>query len=215
MVWNASRPADSDRIRLSAGLIRDNWMALENGTVPFDTISLQSQASFPSLAGHNRLYGFNSAVSGNIELRSVNSGSQSVQLTENGKIGALTQDASFKLVRMTSFTFEGNFAYTGGLMNTSRGSVSSAGVLSMGFNIASSRTGTGIYVITIPAGTLRVNSYQVLVQCTGTGSTSIPMVSVKPAVVIANPTEITVETFRRSDGSHIGTPFEVMIVGGR
>jgi len=218
MVWNASRPADSDRIRLSAGLIRDNWMALETGTVPFDTISLQSQASFPSLAGHNRLYGFNSAVSGNIELRSVNSGSQSVQLTENGLVGAATQNARFNNLQVNGLRFNSSpsLIYTGATMTHARGTVDANGSISQAVNMNSVRNSTGVYTITIPAGILIVDSYQILMQILGGGTHHGCTVVSKSSISPLSPTVIVVNTYETDSSTSLSNAgFDIIIVGGR
>jgi|ERR1051325_4076959 hypothetical protein len=217
MVWNAARPADSDRIRLSAGLIRDNWVALETGTTPFDTISLEAQGAYPALAGHNRLYSYLSGVSGKIELCSVNNTGQIVLLTENGVVGSQGQNARFASVYTTNISFDGAFPYTGSLMVTARCSMASNGASSMAVNCTGSFRGTGKYRVTIPAGVLTVNSYQVQVSLAYNGSqdTMIPMIVSKPTINPANPTVIDIDTLYRSDGSYRNTPLDVVIIGGR
>jgi hypothetical protein len=215
MVWNASRPADSDRIRLSAGLIRDNFQALELGNVPFDTISLQNQATFPALSGHNRLYGFTSPVSGKIELCDVNDAGQIVVMTENGLLGSQNQNARFASVFTTNLSFDGTFPYTGRLMINARASVSSGGSSSMAVNMSSSRTSTGEYLITIPAGILTVNSYQVQVTPFYDSQNVLAGYYSKSTVNPANPTTFRVHIATRSGGNATDNAFEVIVIGGR
>jgi hypothetical protein len=215
MVWNASRPADSDRIRLSAGLIRDNFQAIELGNVPYDTISLQNQAMFPALAGHNRLYAYTSGVSGNIELRDVNNAGQTVLLTEGGLLGASTQNARFSSVYTGNISFDGTFPYTGALMVNARASVSSGGSASQSVNMTASRTGTGEYLVTIPAGILTVNSYQVQVTPFYDGQNVLAGYYNKSTVNPANPTTFRVHIATRSGGNAVDNAFEVVVIGGR
>lgn len=215
MVWNAARPADSDRIRLSAGLIRDNWAAIETGIVPYDTISLQNQASWAALSGHNRLYAYTSAVSGKIELESVNDAGQTVYLTEGGVLGSQNQSARFSTLRVSSIRFDSTFSYTGSLMINARGSISAGGSASMAVNLSSSSTGTGEYLITIPAGVLTVNSYQIQVTPKYDGQNVIAGYYNKGSVNPANPTTFSVLIATRSGGSPIDNPFDVVVIGGR
>jgi len=35
MVWDATRPSGSDSIKDSDDLIRDNWVAIQSGSIPF------------------------------------------------------------------------------------------------------------------------------------------------------------------------------------
>ena len=217
MVWNAARPADSDRIRLSAELIRDNWVALESGTVPFDTISLENQVSFPALANHIRLFGYTNNASGQVELTSINPAGDRVRLTQGNKLGAVNQSAIFSSVQTGDVTFDGTFFYTGSLMPTARAMCAANGTTSMAVNMSTTRTGTGRYTLTIPAGILRVNSYAVLGQpyFNGASDTVILNVVSKPTVNVALPTTINIEILYRSDGTNRDAPFDVVIIGGR
>jgi hypothetical protein len=50
MPWNTTLPADASKLRLSAGYIRANWTALENGDVPYVKLQLAEQGSNPTRA---------------------------------------------------------------------------------------------------------------------------------------------------------------------
>lgn len=217
MVWNPSRPADSDRIRLSAGLLRDNFQAIEDGNVPYTTISLEQQASFPPLANHNRLYGYLNATSGNTELMSVNNAGQIVYLTEGGLLGASNQNGRFSSIWTSNLSFDGLYPYSGQLMVTARGTISLSGLISSNYNLTVSKTGTGQYTLTIPAGVMNFNSYQVILtpQYLGGGNTALPYLVTKPTINPANPTLINIETRSVISGNRFDNAFEVIIVGGR
>lgn len=218
MVWNASRPADSDRIRLSAGLIRDNWTAIEEGTVPYDALSLENQTlTIPPLANHNRIYGYTNVRSGQVELYSINPANQGVYLTEGGKLGSANQDAIFYTAQMSYLTYDNSFFYTGSLMPTARISVSSNGSGSMAVNMSVTRTGTGRYTLTIPAGILTVNSYVLMCQPRYNASTNSVFIDVvsKPNISAGSATVIQVEMVARSDGGKVDSPFDAVIIGGR
>jgi hypothetical protein len=157
MVWNASRPADSDRIRLSAELIRDNWTAIETGTVPFDTISLENQTLFPPLENHIRLYGYTNNASGQVELTSINPAGQRVRLTQGDKLGAINQSAVFNNITVSSFTL-GSISNTQDSFCTAWARVNSAGSLVSSYRIASSvKNSTGVYTITLSPTLLNAN----------------------------------------------------------
>lgn len=219
MTWNASRPADSDTIRISANLIRNNFQAIQAGNVGLTTITLAQQAALPGSASSARLYGYFNANSGTTELAAVNPNGApgTVRLTEGGRIGSIGQNAIFGSVQAANLTFDNTYFYTGSLMITARGSVASNGSISMNVNMSASRTGTGKYTLTIPAGVLTVSSYQVFIQPLYNGSQDSVFVDIatKPAVNPAIATVITLEMIYRSDGSKKDSPFEVMIIGGR
>jgi len=220
MIWNAARPADSDRIRLSATLLRDNFQAIETGTVPYDALSLEAQGSISPVANQNRIYSYLNGDSGQVELASLNPAGNVVRLTEGGRLGSLNQNAVFSGVRFTAFAFEdvNAYQYTAANMIIARGSVAANGTATMTVNLSATKTNTGTYTLTIPAGILRVNSYQVLLTAiyNVNEDTIIANISQKPSVNIASPTVITVEMVYRTDGGpRRDSPFEVVIVGGR
>lgn len=216
MVWNASKPADSDRIRLSAGLLRENFQAIEDGTVPYTTLSLEQQASFPALAGHNRLYSYLNADSGKIELKSVNNTGQAVNITEGAYLGTRNTLGRFSAIQTGNISFDGVFVYAGGNMVISRGTVAAAGGLSMSINIASAtKTGTGQYDIVIPAGVLEVNSYQVNTQVLFFNTPVAGIVVSKGVVNPALSTLIQVETRFQTSNTRVDATFDIIIVGGR
>lgn len=222
MVWNASRPADSDRIRLSASLLRDNFAAIQLGNVPYTTLTLTSQGSLPASPGQVRLYGFGSAESGQTEFTAINGAGAPVILTTGGKVGAATQEAIFSKVTTAqtftgSITFDNSFTYTSGLMITCRATCSSGGTVTMNDNMTVTRTGVGRYTLQVPAGILTGNSYQVFLQPkynNATDSVFIDVVS-KPNINPAAQTNIPIEVIYRADGSKVDSGFDVMIIGGR
>lgn len=212
MVWNASRPADSDRIRLSAGLIRDNWEAIEIGTVPYDTISLQNQAVFPPLAGHNRLYGYTNPNSGQVELFSINPASQGVLLTEGGKLGSINQNAVFANATMTSFTL-GAIPNPQAAFCTAWVTFESDGTILQSYNVSSITKGaTGFYRINLPF-TLSTKDYCAVGMAYDTGDTNHSRV-----VQVTNQTTstITIRIQRTDqDGNYQNSAGYLALFGGR
>lgn len=222
MVWNASRPADSDRIRLSASLLRDNFSAIETGNVPYTTLTLTQQGSLPAAPSAVRLYGFGSGESGQTELTSINSAGVPVILTTGGKVGASTQQAVFSeittgLARVQGLTFDNFYVYTPSLMITARATSSAGGTTSMSVNMTIARTGVGRYTLQVPAGILTVDSYQVFCQPRYNGATDSVFIDVvsKPSINPAAQTNIPIEMIYRADGSKVDSGFDVMIIGGR
>lgn len=212
MVWNASRPADSDRIRLSAGLIRDNWQAIETGTVPYDTLSLQNQASFPSLVGHNRLYGYTNPTSGQVELFSINPANQGVFLTEGGRIGSINQNAIFANTQTTSFTL-GNIPNPQAAFCTAWVTFESDGTILQSYNVASITKGTtGFYRINLPF-TLSTKDYCAVgmaYESGGTNSTRVMQVTNQTT------SNITIRIQRTNqDGSYQDSAGYLAMFGGR
>lgn len=212
MVWNASRPADSDRIRLSAGLIRDNWQAIETGTVPYDTISLQNQASFPALAGYNRLYGYTNPNSGQVELCSVNPANQIVLLTEGGKLGSIGQNAVFANATMASFTL-GAIPNPQNAFCTAWVTFESDGTILQSYNVASITKGsTGFYRINLPfvLSTKDYCAVGMAYESGGTNSTRVMQVTNQTT------SNITVRIQRTNqDGSYQDSAGYLALFGGR
>lgn len=217
MVWNPSRPADSDKIRISASLIRDNWQAIEVGTVPYDTISLQNQVSFPALPNHNRLYGYTNPTSGQVELCSVNPADQIVLLTEGGKIGSVNQNAIFNDVTMnaasmTSFTL-GSIQNTQASFCTAWVTFESNGAILQSYNVASITKGaTGFYRINLPF-TLSTKDYCVVGMAYESNSTNTTRVMMATAQTTSSVT-IRIQRTNQS-GSYEDSAGYVAMFGGR
>lgn len=218
MSWDVSRPADADRIRISAGLIRNNFGAIFAGTVALQRLSLVSVGSFPALAGASRLYGYTNANSGQVEIQAVNTAGAIVKLTEGGRIGAIGQSAIFGALQCTSLKFDNlTPALTYGSSNLviARGTVSSLGVISMALNMTSSQFATGKYTLTIPAGVMTSNSYQVMIQPLANSNSVFANLITKPAINALNPTVITLKIIPRTGGGEVDGAFDAMIIGGR
>ncbi len=214
MVWNASRPADSDRIRLSAGLIRDNWQAIETGTVPYDTISLQNQAVLPPLAGHNRLYGYTNANSGQIELYSVNPANQGVLLTEGGRLGSINQNAVFANTQTATFTL-GSIPNPQNAFCNAWVSFDDSGNILQSYNVSSmnhNSLGTGLYRVNLSYVASNAN-YCVLALASSSNSDDHTRV----AQVVSQTTSNVIVRFQRTnqDGSYQNTGGYIAIFGGR
>lgn len=213
MVWNASRPADSDLIRLSAGLIRDNFSALEIGTVPFDTISLQSQGATPAYAGHNRLYGYNNVNSGQVEVCSVNPAGNTVLLTEGGKLGSIIQDAVFANASMGTFTLNGIANTQNAFCNAWVVFDSGANVLSS-YNVTSvSSLGTGLYEITFSI-TFSSANYAVLATPKLTGASTHNRTCMVSAQTTTKAT-VRGQRIDQSGSSFVDVGMSVCVFGGR
>jgi len=213
MPWNASKPADSDRIRLSAALIRENFDALELGTVPYDTLSLQNQASFPALTAHNRIYGYTNVISGQVELLSVNPAGNTVFLTEGGKIGSTTQNAIFANVIATSFTL-GTITNTQNAFCNGWVSFDDLGAILGSYNVTSvTKLSTGVYQI-VWSIVLSSSNYCV----NATAKDTAPSGHNKTAMVVAQTTTsvtIRLQRIDQSSGNFRDTACCVSIFGGR
>ncbi|MFW9872320.1 MAG: hypothetical protein ACFFG0_04390 [Candidatus Thorarchaeota archaeon] len=93
MAWDKTKPAGSTALSASDDQIRDNWDAIESGTVPYDALKLQTQASAPSnVADYGFLYGKD--VSSKVELYWEDEDGDEVQLTAGGNLTWLAKSGS-------------------------------------------------------------------------------------------------------------------------
>lgn len=219
MAWSTTLPANSTKIRLTPSVLQANWVAIETGGVPYDTLKLQKQGAAPARSdGFGWVYGLDPGT-GFTELYYEDDRATSLKTQITNGAGTPTQGlgATTQLVYASGLRFDTSYSYKATNFITARCSVASDGTPSMALNATASKTGTGEYTVTISSGTLQVNSYQVIATCfeTSGGDTAILNLLTKAVVNPATTTVITLNTKRRSDGGLRDTPFEIIIVGGR
>ena len=218
MTWNQSLPADASKLRLSAGLIRTNWKALEEGGVPFDSLRLQQQAVAPTrLAGHGWLFTANPG-SGQTELfyEDDRNPGMSTQLTSGVGSPVPGIGAAGQLIYGSALIFSGTYqnVQDSFVSAWARCQGTASGFLGTAFHIAScTRTATGEYTIATDATFL--DGDVAVIGTTRQLSSDTPgtfnwLVKSFAAGVVT----ITVEVKNRS-GQHDDRAFDIMILGGR
>jgi len=107
MAWNATLPAGSTSISGSDDLIRDNWAAIETGTVPYDALKLQTQGSDPTAVAD---YGFlfSKDVSSKAELHYIDEDSNVIQITSAGSLGSATENFAAAKIDVDNLRLDGN-----------------------------------------------------------------------------------------------------------
>jgi hypothetical protein len=107
MAWDATKPAGTTAISGSDDLIRANWEAIEQGTVPYDALKLETQGSDPSAAAdHGFLY--TKDVSSKAELHYIDEDSNVIQLTSAGTVGSSTENFAAAKIDVDNLRLDGN-----------------------------------------------------------------------------------------------------------
>lgn len=207
MPWDRTLPANSSKIRLSAGYIRSNWDAIEFGDVPYDKLQLQEQAANPTqTADTGWLYTKDSATITELFYMDDQATPEVIQLTSGGKIGSSGRDLIGARLFFGSTTFQNTQAN----MVNAHGRFTDAGGLIAAFNVNCTRVAAGRYDITF------------IIPMTGTYSISATCDrDAGDHNRIANYENVTVNGFRVTtrrgpdSGTFVDCPFSVACFGGR
>ena len=205
MSWDPTRPLDSDKLRISAGLIRDNFQAIQDGEVPFDFISLSEQAVDPTRIEN----------SGFIYTKEVNSQSELfyeddratpeiIQLTNSGGIGNSAVDLYANRITFNDGTtfLDKNKQVLGWLRVNSAGTATATSG-----DMTVAHTGTGLYTVSFNIST--VSAYVALVTLINTTSRrSFSVQSIAAGSFV-------VRVYSNSTGDNEDEPFHVIVFGGR
>lgn len=145
MAWDRTLPANSSKIRLSAGYIRSNWDAIEFGEVPYDKLQLQEQAGNPTQQDDTGWL-YSKDVGGGTELFYMDSQATPnvIQLTSGGRIGTTNSIYLFD-----ALSHNGTFFMNEACFISAWAYCSGAGGVLGGLRIAgNTRVSTGTYNIT-------------------------------------------------------------------
>lgn len=210
MPWSTSLPADSSKIRLSAGLIRANWLALETGGVPFDYIQLQEQVLNPTQT-NNSGWTYTKEFSSQTELYYMDDRAtpKVTQITSNGRLGSSSTE-----VRANGITLVAGFTNLQDGFVTAWGKGAEAGGLDYGYNIASvTRTATGEYTILTNAVFNDANVAVLLTSYQASSNTPAGITIDGSPTIAGNQISFDIEIKDRS-GVQIDRRFFFAILGG-
>lgn len=210
MAWSKTKPADADLISDSAGDLRNNFTAIEEGSGDFfqDKVVLKEQGSDPSVISNRNLV-YAKEVGSQTELFARNdaSGDSGVQLTDSGKMGSASTDIWFESFSHDSGTTtynENNFVTAWGHFQSDGSDLAAAAVN----GLSAAKDSTGKYTITFDAA---VSSANYLVIGTVVKSPSAPRILTAHTL-----TTTTFQVFITNDAANLADEaFCVMVLGGR
>lgn len=216
MVWNKTLPADSSPFRISAGLIRANWDAIETGGVPYDYLQLSEQVANPTRADNiGWLYTKESASQTELFYEDDRNPASVIQLTSNGRLGSSSTNIIVNTITIGSSSTQ----FTANQVIVAHCTVNGAGVLVNGYNVtaATRLTDPGRYQITVAADVLKNINYRVIAQAFDLTSASGRYASVhsKPTPIVATPVDILINITGSNATTFHNEQFDVIIVGGR
>lgn len=213
MAWNKNLPADATKLRLSAGIIRSNWDAIETGLVPYAKLKLARQAANPTRQNNFGWIFTKNPGTGFSELyyEDDRNPASVIQLTSAGVLGS-----SSTAILTTGITFSGKTQ-----VNNQTAIVSAwaqcqgtaSGFAGFAYNIAScNRTATGEY--TIKTTNNFINGSIAFIGTTKQIGSSTPgVLNWLTKSFSAGVVTITCEIKNRN-GQHDDAPFDIMILGG-
>jgi hypothetical protein len=210
MAWDKTLPADASKLRLSAGYIRANWTALENGDVPYVKLKLAEQAANPTRANDTGWL-FTKQASSQTELYYEDDRNPALvtQISNNGGIGATSQ-----ILYGSAVITSGSYQNTQNAFISAWGSVDSSGNLTAGFGVTSARNSTGLYTITFTSALSGANNYGVCATAyedPGPNHNRVAMCTVRNAANFRIRTQRT----DQSGGSFEDCAFMFVVFGGR
>lgn len=210
MAWNKNLPADASKLRLSAGIIRANWDALETGGVPYDYLQLQEQAVNPTRQNNTGWIFSKDPGSGFTEFYYEDDRNPAIvtRLTNNGGIGALGQ-----LIYGSAIVTSGTYQNTQNAFCSAWARVNSAGTLLSGFGVTSSRISTGLYEITFISA-LSHSNYSVVATTFDNTTPDHNRVAMMVTQAVGS-FRLRMQRIDQSGGNTIDVGFSVAVFGGR
>lgn len=216
MSWNPSLPADSSKIRLSAGMIRANWSALQNGTFPCVYLQLAQQGVNPTRADSTGWVFGKDPGSGITELHYEDSQNPAkvIQITNNGAIGNSSVDLFANRITFNNGTtyLNKNHQVLGWLRVESNGTATATSGDMTVANLGGGGTGNGRYVVSFTLAAS--SSYVAMVQISSASAASSLS---RRSCTVTNRTNnsFLVTIYSNSTGDPEAEDFMVIVFGGR
>ncbi len=228
MSWDSSLPSNTTKMRQYPTVLTNNFVQIEQGADNGDVISLQQwQVNFiqrtsipgnppPSLDPTTtaNTITFYSKLDNNAQMFIRDDQANIIQLTQDGKLGAVTQSVAAADFQMDAGTPIMTFGVNQMIM--AHGSFNATGALLNGINFAASAApvGTGLFDINVSADILLNVNYRVFGTVTLAGASQrIIQVVTKGVPVGATVTTIRVRVMGNTTGHDL--PFDILVVGGR
>lgn len=208
MAWDKTLPANSSKLRVSAGYIRDNWNAIQTGGVPYDKLKLKLQAANPT---REATYGWSFTKdpgTGYAELYYLDDRNPAsvIQLTNNGGIGATTQ-----LLYGSAVITSGAYQNTQNAFCSAWALVASNGTLTEGFGLTSAKNSAGDYTLTITTP-LSSSNYAIVGTVFSTSTRARVLYNYSKA---AGNFSVRTQAINASAGDYEDNAFMVTVYGGR
>jgi hypothetical protein len=154
MAFSPSLPADDAKIRDFPQQMRDNFTAIDNGDTSFapDKLNLSVQGSDPSLL-NNAVILYSKDSSSESALYLKNDADDVLQMTDQEYLGGASQKMKAASIRFGAGTIDNNQ----NAMVNAWGRFNSAGTLSAGYRITTSRDTQGIYSVAFTSAMANTN----------------------------------------------------------
>jgi len=210
MSFDASKPANDEKIRNLGTVIRANWLAIQQADSTFqpwavnfvDRSTIVGSNTPTAITDVGQVYARNDGSE--TELFWQDDQSNELQLTTQGEIG--TAGASGTRYRFRDFTYDGTFRYSYDVLPTAWANIDSLGNINSQFNVASCvLSGTGNYTITFDTA---MNDANYVALGTVVGNSGIAVISAQST------TQVVITTYTAGGSAQIRN-FNLLVVGGR
>lgn len=222
MVWDQTKPRNTEKIRDLGNVIRPNWKAIEENDTAVKATSLNQWVIHlidrSTIGGANTparvddvgmIYCKNDGAENELFFQDSQDPANEIQLSQDGSMGSLSTS-----VKMDDFSFDTDLTYNENNIITAYAITSAAGAPIGGYNLNVVSGSAGIYTYTFAdAATMDGTNYVVtgnaIAQGSG-GSTTVQNVSIHTKTDL----DFIVNTVN-SNGTYSAVDHMIMVVGGR